>query len=225
MNNNYEQKKLKRNEEVKKLKDYRKVLYNIDMVQGFVNFGPMKDSSYNDLVPEQLKIINEFRDENELVVFVGEGHDKNALEFKNYPEHCILGDPESDFIPEFQNQINLSNTKVYRKNCINGVLINQVREDIVEMKNLKEAIFVGVCEDLCVLDFARTYSRFLDQINKEVKLFVVANAVDTFDAPGHNREEWKKIARMVMEQAGIIYVDDYEQLKEKEKVLSLRKER
>ena len=54
-------------------------------------------------------------------------------------------------------------------------------------------------------------------------MFVVANTVDTFDAPNHNREEWKKIARMVMEQAGITYVENYEELKERERVLKLTK--
>ena len=83
------------------------------------------------------------------------------------------------------------------------------------MKNLEEAIFIGVCEDLCVMDFARTYSRYMDEINHKIKLYVVANAVDTFDAPNHNREEWKKIARMVMEQDGINYVKDYNELTKK----------
>ena len=73
------------------------------------------------------------------------------------------------------------------------------------------------------MDFARTYARYLDQINKEAKLFVVKNAIDTFDAPGHNRNEWLDIAYKVMTQAGIIVVDNYRELEEKEKTLGLRK--
>ena len=103
------------------------------------------------------------------------------------------------------------------------MLNEQVRKDLEDMKNLKEIIFMGVCEDLCVMDFARTCARYLDEINRKVNMFVVANTVDTFDAPNHNREEWKKIARMVMEQAGITYVENYEELKEREKVLKLTK--
>ena len=73
------------------------------------------------------------------------------------------------------------------------------------------------------MDFARTYARFLDEINREAKIFVVRNAIDTFDAPGHNREEWMDIAEKVMTQAGIIYVDNIEELEEKEKQLQLIK--
>lgn len=207
---------------VKELKEYKKVLYNIDMVEGFVNFGAMANTSYNNLVPEQLKIMTDFVKENELITFIGEGHDENALEFESYPKHCVLGTKEADFIPEFEKYTTLPNARVIRKNSINGILIDQARNDIRNMKNIKEAIFMGVCEDLCVMDFARTCARYLDEINKKVNLFVVANTVDTFDGPGHNRYEWKKIARMVMEQAGVIYVENYEELKEKEKTLGLR---
>ena len=82
-------------------------------------------------------------------------------------------------------------------------------------------VLAGVCGDLCVMDFARTYARYLDEINKDVKLFVVKNAIDTFDAPGHNREEWMTIALKVMEQAGIEVVENVEELEKREKQLGL----
>ena len=73
------------------------------------------------------------------------------------------------------------------------------------------------------MDFARTYARFLDEINKDVKLFVVKNAIDTFDAPGHNRDEWMEIACKVMNQAGVEIVNNIEELEEREKILGLKR--
>ena len=66
------------------------------------------------------------------------------------------------------------------------------------------------------MDFARGLSRYLDEINKEAKIFVVRNAIDTYDAPGHNRQEWLDIAEKLMTQAGIEYVDNIGELEEKE---------
>ena len=175
------------------------------------------------VIAEQLKIMFDLVPDNEALNFIGEGHKKDATEFLNYPKHCLLNTPEAEFIEEFKPFLELPNTRVYRKNSINGMLNEEVRKDLEDMKNLKEIIFMGVCEDLCVMDFARTCARYLDEINRKVNMFVVANTVDTFDAPNHNREEWKKIARMVMEQAGITYVENYEELKEREKVLKLTK--
>jgi len=204
-----------------KPEEIEKALYIIDMNNGFVNFGPMANPKYNELVPEQLKTVEKIRHENGQINFILEGHKDNALEFKKYPKHCVLGTPEADLIPELINEQNKVNTNVYYKNCINGMMNNNIKRDIKRLKALKEVIFEGVCADLCVMDFARTYSRYLDQINKDVKLFVIKNAIDTFDAPGHSREEWMNIALKVMEQAGIEVVENVEELEKREKQLGL----
>lgn len=206
---------------MKKLEDVQKVLYNIDMNNGFVNFGAMANPSYNELVPEQLKLIEKMRKEEGIVNFILEGHTEDALEFQSYPQHCVLGTPEADLIPQLITEQNKPDTYTFYKNCINGMLNLDVQEQIRRLKNLKEVIYNGVCADLCVMDFARTNARFLDQINKEAKLFVVKSTIDTFDAPGHDREEWIDIACRVMQQAGIEVVENVEHLEEREKQLGL----
>ena len=54
----------------KTYENIRKALYMVDMNNGFVNFGNMANPKYNELVSEQLKLINKFREENQLVNFV-----------------------------------------------------------------------------------------------------------------------------------------------------------
>lgn len=206
---------------MKELEKYEKAIYIVDMNNGFVNFGAMANPKYNELVPEQVKLVNKIRKENGLVNFILEGHNLDALEFKTYPKHCVLGTDEAKLIPELIKEQDKENTKTYYKNCINGMLNRDLQDDIKNLKKLREIIVAGVCTDLCVMDFARTYLRYLDQINKETKLFVVKNATDTFDAPGHNREEWTDIAYKVMAQAGAIVVDDINELEQKEKELKL----
>ena len=203
----------------KNLEAFEKALYIIDMNNGFVNFGAMANPGYNALVPEQLKLINKIRNEEGLVNFVLEGHDPNALEFETYPKHCIIGTEEADLIPQFEYEKDKDNTKIYHKNCINGMLNRNLQDDIKRLRKLKEIIVAGVCTDLCVFDFTRTYLRYLDEINKPAKLFVVRNATDTFDAPGHNRDEWTEMAYKFMAQAGAIVVNDFNELEEKEKEL------
>lgn len=207
--------------EILRDEDVRKVLYNIDMNNGFVNFGAMANPKYNDLVPEQLRLIEKVRNEGGIVNFILEGHDENALEFQTYPRHCVLGDKEADLIPELITEQNKPNTYTFYKNCINGMLNLDVQEQLKRLRYLREVIFSGVCADLCVMDFARTNARFLDQINRQAKLFVVKSTIDTFDAPGHDREEWIDIATKVMVQAGIEVVENVDHLIEREKQLGL----
>lgn len=199
----------------------RKALYMIDMNNGFVNFGNMANPKYNELVNEQLKLINKFRKENQLVNFVLEGHTNDSIEFDSYPSHCVLGTKESELIPEFINEQNKKNTKIYYKNSINGMLNRNLQDDIKNQDSLNEIVVGGVCADLCVMDFARTFSRYLDEINKRAKIFVVENTIDTYDSIEHNRDEWMDIAKKVMTQAGIIMVPNIEELERKEKELKL----
>jgi nicotinamidase-related amidase len=199
----------------------RKALYMIDMNNGFVNFGNMANPKYNELVNEQLKLINKFRKENQLVNFVLEGHTTDSIEFDSYPSHCVLGTKEAELIPEFIDEQNKENTRTYYKNSINGMLNRNLQDDIKSQDNLNEIVIGGVCADLCVMDFARTFSRYLDEINRRAKIFVVENTIDTYDSLEHNREEWMDIAKKVMTQAGIIMVPNIEELERKEKELGL----
>lgn len=199
----------------------RKALYMIDMNNGFVNFGNMANPKYNELVNEQLKLINKFRKENQLVNFVLEGHTTDSIEFDSYPSHCVLGTKEAELIPEFINEQNKENTRTYYKNSINGMLNRNLQDDIKSQDNLNEIVIGGVCADLCVMDFARTFSRYLDEINRRAKIFVVENTIDTYDSLEHNREEWMDIAKKVMTQAGIIMVSNIDELERKEKELGL----
>ena len=199
----------------------RKALYMIDMNNGFVNFGNMANPKYNELVKEQLKLINKFRKENQLVNFVLEGHTTDSIEFDSYPSHCVLGTKEAELIPEFIDEQNKENTRTYYKNSINGMLNRNLQDDIKSQDNLNEIVIGGVCADLCVMDFARTFSRYLDEINRRAKIFVVENTIDTYDSLEHNREEWMDIAKKIMTQAGIIMVSNIDELERKEKELGL----
>ena len=202
--------------------EIKKVLYNIDMNNGFVNFGPMANPEYLKLVPEQIKMFEKFLREKQQINFVLEAHNINAKEFLTYPPHCIKDTPEAEVIDEFKKYQQMEKVRTFGKNSINGMLNRSVHEQIELLKGLREIVIEGVCADLCVMDFARTLARYLDETDRDAKIFVVRNAIDTYDAPEHNRNEWLEIAEKVMTQAGIIYVDDIEELEEKEKQYKLK---
>lgn len=208
---------------IKLLNAYKKALFIIDMNNGFVNFGKMANPKYNDLVSNQMQLIEKFREEDELVNFILECHKLNSIEFLSYPEHCIEGTEEAKLIPQFQGEVAKDNTLTFYKNSINGMFNRRLQNVFIQLINLKEIVFAGVCEDLCVMDFVRSLARFLDEINRPVKLFVVKNSIDTFDKLDHNRDEWKDIAYKVMSQAGVEVVENFEHLVEREKTLGLHK--
>ena len=75
--------------------------------------------------------------------------------------------------------------------------------DLEKMKKLKEVIITGCCTDICVLNLAIPLVNYFDQNNRDVNVCVVKNAVETYNAPYHNREEYNEMALKLMKQAGV----------------------
>lgn len=206
---------------LKSIKDYTKALFIVDMNNGFVNFGNMANPEYNKLVPEQLKLISKFRTEEQLIAFVLEAHQKGAVEFNSYPEHCIAGTDEALLIPELINEQTKKDTRTYTKNSTCGMHNPKLIRDLKQAENLKEVVIGGVCGDICVLDLARPMAKYFDELNKIVKMFAVKSAIDTFDAPNHKKEEWLDMSYKFMETAGIEVVENFEELESRERKLHL----
>ena len=70
----------------------------VDMINGFINEGPLADKSILAIVPETIKVIQKHLDEGKDVLSFQDTHTLDSLEFKSYPPHCLKDTSESDFI-------------------------------------------------------------------------------------------------------------------------------
>ncbi len=185
---------------MKILEEYKKLLIVVDMVKGFVNVGPMADPTINNITPEIVKLVNDFINENELVAFIKDNHEKDCLEFKKFPPHCVIGTEEADLINELQ--VYEKDNLVYPKNSTSTMFAPNFINDIDMMKNLREVIVTGCCTDICVMNLVIPLINYFDQMDRDVKVIVPKNAVETYDAPFHNRDNWNNMAFDFMKQAG-----------------------
>ena len=185
---------------MKLLEEYKKLLIVVDMVKGFVNVGPMADPTINKITPEIVSLVNDFINENELVAFIKDNHERDCLEFKKYPPHCVIGTIEADLIDELQ--MYEKDNLVYTKNSTSTMFAPNFINDINMMKNLKEIIVTGCCTDICVMNLVIPLINYFDQMNRDVKVIVPINAVETYNADFHNRDKWNNMAFEFMKQAG-----------------------
>lgn len=207
---------------LEKLRQYRKMLYDIDMVNGFVYEGALHDKHIANTIPEQIKLIEKFRDEGEGIAFIKDCHEKDSVEFSTFPRHCIKGTSEALLVPELQVYENDAYT--YEKNSTSAMFAPGMLDDLYAMEKLEEVVLAGCCTDICVPNFGIPLKNFFNQLNREVAIFAVKNAIDTFHIPGvHDRDYYTKVAYDLMEQAGIILVDDINELLKKEMGLSLKR--
>lgn len=190
---------------MKELKGIQTLLINVDMVNGFVKEGAMADSYIEHIIPEQIRLMEQIIKNNEGIVIIKDTHKEDCREFKRYPVHCVEGTTESELVEELK--IFEPNALVYKKNSTSTIYAPGFIEDIDKMENLKEVIIVGCCTDICVLNLAIPLQNYFDEKDRDIKITIPKNAVETYNAPYHNREEYNEMAFKLMAQAGINLVE------------------
>ncbi len=186
---------MKRKEEIKKL------LLVVDMVNGFIKSGNMADPYINHITPKIKEYVDEIIKDDEGLGFICDTHKEDSLEFKKYPVHCLEETEESKVIDELIEYINYG--LLYKKNSTSTMYAPGFINDIEQMKNLKEVLITGCCSDICVLNLAIPLTNYFDQNDRNVDVIVDKNAIETYDSPLHNREEYNEMSLKLMKQAGV----------------------
>lgn len=189
------------------LEELKRILIIVDMVNGFVRKGNMADKYIEHIIPEQIRLIGNLKDDERLV-FIKDTHEKECREFDRYPVHCIRGTEEAELVDELKKYE--KSALVYEKNSISTIYAPNFLKDIDRMKDLKEVIITGCCTDICDINLAIPLQNYFDQNDRKVKITVPMNAVETYDAPNHNRDDYNDIAFKLMTQSGIQLVKKYE---------------
>jgi len=182
----------------------KEVLIVIDMLKGFIVEGPLADPSIKQIIPENVKLVKEFLAQDKNVLYFQDAHTLDALEFENYPPHCLKGTLESELIDEllpYESQM-----IQVEKNTTNGFFAPEFQKFLKENKDLNEITVIGCCTDICVLNFAVTMKTYSQTNQKEITIKVPANAVDTFNLPGHDKTLFHQAALGMMKGAGILIV-------------------
>lgn len=180
----------------------KKLLLIIDMVNGFVKEGALADKYINNITPNIINLIKEYSKNNDDIISVQEGHSEKSKEFESFPPHCILGTDEAELIEELNPY--KKNMKVIRKNSTCGFVTYEFVRYMEENKNkLEEIVITGCCTDLCVMNFALPLKTYINEHDLNIKVTIYKNAVETYDAPTHNRDEYNKMAFKIMKQNGI----------------------
>ena len=186
---------------MKRKEELQELLIVVDMINGFIKEGNMADKTINHITPRIISLIEETLKKNEGIAFIKDTHNENSSEFKKFPIHCLEGTSESELIDELK--LYEKEALVYKKNSTSTIFANNFMNDIEKMKQLKKVIVTGCCTDICVLNLAIPLINYFDELDRQVEITVIEDAVETYDAPYHNRDEYNQIALKLMRQAGI----------------------
>lgn len=189
-----------------------KLLVVVDMVNGFINMGKLSDKHINRIVPNVEKlIINAIKGGDKIVTFV-DTHEKNDIEFQNYPEHCLRGTKECELIPELQKY--KDQMIIIDKNTTNGFNTTKFKR-LLTVNNFSEIKVCGCCTDICVKEFSESLLRFLKATSSNTKVKVVADACDTFGADGHEADDVNIKTMKYLQKMGAVISKTKEKFDEK----------
>lgn len=163
----------------------RKVIIVIDMLVGFCRRGALASPRHDSLVPRIVAHLERERAAGAELIFLVDTHTPDDPEFEMFPPHSVKGSGEDEIVPELQALA--AQGRVLPKHRFSGFhetgldeALRQIRPDVVEV--------VGVCTDICVL---HTVAGLRD---REYRVLVRRDMVETYDAPGHDAGEANRFA-------------------------------
>ena len=190
------------NNNIEKLRKVKELLITIDMVNGFVKEGSLAAPSIMRVVPRQKELLDEaINDKDTGVMFIRDSHPIDAVEFKTFGVHCLEGTKETEVIDELK--VYESYALEYLKNSTNLMFALGMQQDLLKFYNLERIRLMGCLSEVCVENGAIGLRTFFDQVNRDIEICVHSDAIDTFNAPGHEADMVTKNALDRMKANGI----------------------
>ncbi len=164
-----------------------------DMINGFCKEGNLASPRVDTIsMPIRALFVKAHDAGVQNFILVQEWHDPSAKEFEAFPAHGIMNTDEAETIPELRELPFADKFLVFRKNTLSPAWAYRgdpyYKEDfVIRLINLhlRTAIVVGNCTDLCVRELAMYLLMWANQHQRDLKIVVPANCVETFDAPNH----------------------------------------
>lgn len=168
----------------------------VDIINGFCTLGagPLAPSEPNKQISEMIeeagRVGRVFCEKGWPVMAFLDSHHPDVPEHP-YPPHCLAGSDESNLVPALRWLEEEPNVTIRHKDCYDG-FIGSIQEDgsnvfvnWIKTNKIRSLLVVGVCTDICVLDFVcstlSAKTRGLLSPLEEVVVF--SNACATFDFP------------------------------------------
>jgi len=168
----------------------------VDEVNGFATVGagnlapPTPNAQVSAMVSETDRLARAFSGQGWPLLAFLDTHEPGKPE-PPYPPHCEKGTGEENLVPELAWLEQDPHTTLVRKDCING-FVGAIQADgrnaVVDWVNahgLQRLLVVGICTDICVMDFVLTLlsARNHDLMPSLKDISVYAGGCATYDLP------------------------------------------
>ena len=174
----------------------------VDEVNGFATVGAgnlapqVPNEQVSVMVSETDRLARSFTKQAMPVLAFLDTHDSGKPQ-PPYPPHCVRGTGEEELVPELKWLEKELQATLVRKDCINGFIGSFQPDgsnaviDWVKENNVANVLVVGICTDICVMDFVLTLlsARNHGMLPSLKEVVVYDKGCSTYDLPRNVVEE------------------------------------
>ncbi len=159
-------------------------LFSVDMINGFCHEGMLSSPRVKGIIPAVAAAFEGayaigVRD----FILAQDCHTPAAVEFADFPPHCQVGTSEANTIPELARLPFANLFTIVSKNSLNAFHGTNLSDWLDAHRDLRAAVVVGDCTDLCVHQMAMHLKLYANSYDLPMRVIVPENAVQTYDMP------------------------------------------
>ena len=159
-------------------------VFCVDVINGFCYEGPLASRRVAAIVPPIVELFeNLYAADVDHFVLTHDAHNPAAVEFVDYPPHCIRGTSESAIVPELMQLSFASQFHLVSKNSISSSEGTTLDAWLDAHPGITHRIVVGDCTDICTYQLAMHLKLRTNAADKLHPVIVPVNCVDTYDIP------------------------------------------
>ncbi len=162
----------------------RTAIVSVDVINGFCHAGPLASPRIKGIIAPIVRLFEQAHAAGvRHFLLAQDTHEPQAVEFGQYPPHCVRGTDEAEAVPEFKALPFYAEMITFPKNSISSTIHTGLEAWLEAHPAVDTLIVVGDCTDLCTYQLAMALRLRANARQLQQRVVVPADCVDTYDLP------------------------------------------
>jgi nicotinamidase-related amidase len=163
---------------------HKVAVISVDMIEGFCSIGPLSSPRVAGITQPIVRLFERaWEAEVRHFLLTQDTHEPDAVEFGQFPPHCVRGTPEAETVAAFKTLPFFEHFVVLEKNSISSGLDTGLNSWIAGHPEVDTFLVVGDCTDLCTYQLAMHLRLDANARQLARRVIVPADCVQTYDRP------------------------------------------
>ena len=165
-------------------------IISVDVIEGFCHQGPLSSPRVAGIVEPIAQVFERaWAHGVRNIVLTQDTHEPEAVEFAQFPPHCVRGTEEAQTVSRFRALPFFDQMVIIEKNSIHSGLNTGLNDWLAAHPEVDTFIVVGDCTDLCTYQLAMHLRLDANARQLQRRVIVPANTVQTYDMPLETAQE------------------------------------